>query len=53
MIRQALPSNSEDLLIVVLHLWIYGCRAYVYIPQEKISKLDVKSILCILAGYDE
>lgn len=35
------------------HLRIYGCKAYVHIPREKRSKLEVKSVSCILVGYDD
>jgi hypothetical protein len=33
------------------HLRTFGCDAYVHIPTEKRSKLDMKSQKCILVGY--
>ena len=25
------------------HLWVFGCKAFVHIPKDEISKLDVKT----------
>ena len=33
------------------HLWIIGCTAYVHINKQLCTKLDAKSIKCILVGY--
>ena len=33
------------------HLRVFGCRIFVYIPQDKQSKLDSKSKECIFLGY--
>jgi hypothetical protein len=35
------------------HLRSFGCDAYVHIPKEKRSKLDMKSQKCILVGYGD
>src|SRR5689334_16283469 len=33
------------------HLRVFGCTAYVHIPQQKRHKLDQKALKCILVGY--
>jgi hypothetical protein len=35
----------------VLHLRVFGCIAYVHVPDEKRSKLDLKAEKCIFIGY--
>ena len=35
------------------HLRVFGCPAYVHIPNEEISKLDAKSRQCIFLGYQK
>lgn len=35
------------------HLRIFGCRLYVYVPDEKRQKLDAKTQECILIGYND
>ena len=30
---------------------MFGCKAYVYIPKDERSKLDLKSKECIFLGY--
>ena len=37
----------------VAHLRIFGCKAYVHIPQEKRQKLDKKTLECAYLGYSE
>ena len=34
-------------------LRVFGCPAYVHIPNEEISKLDAKSRQCIFLGYQK
>ena len=33
------------------HLKVFGCIAYVHIPDDKSSKLDLKAEKCIFIGY--
>ncbi len=33
------------------HLHIFGCKAFVHIPKDERSKLDVKTRQCIFLGY--
>nr|CAD1822672.1 unnamed protein product [Ananas comosus var. bracteatus] len=33
------------------HLRIFGCEAYIHIPKESRTKLDVKSRKCVFLGY--
>ena len=33
------------------HLRVFGCQAYVHVPDAKRSKLDAKSTRCIFIGY--
>ena len=35
------------------HLRVFGCKAYVYIPKDERTKLDVKSRQCIFLGYGQ
>jgi hypothetical protein len=35
----------------VSHLKVFGCIAYVHVPDEKKSKLDPKADKCIFIGY--
>jgi len=35
----------------VLHFRVFGCIAYVHVPDEKRSKLNPKAQKCILIGY--
>jgi hypothetical protein len=35
----------------VSHLKVFGCIAYVHVPDEKRSKLDPKAEKCIFIGY--
>ncbi len=35
----------------VSHLRVFGCIAYVHVPDEKISKLNPKTDKCIFIGY--
>ncbi len=37
----------------IAHLRIFGCKAFVHIPDEKRRKLDPKSLECIFLGYAE
>eukprot|EP01018_Ginkgo_biloba_P010166 Gb_31047 [translate_table: standard] len=38
---------------LVTHFRVFGCVAYVHIPNKKWKKMDVKSQLCIFVGYSE
>ena len=33
------------------HLFVFGCKAFVHIPKDERSKLDVKARQCIFRGY--
>jgi len=33
-------------------LRVFGCRAFVHVPQQKRTKLEAKSKVCIFVGYD-
>ncbi|CAL8081534.1 unnamed protein product [Prunus armeniaca] len=33
------------------HLTVFGCRVFIHIPKDEISKLDMKSKECIFVGY--
>jgi len=35
------------------HLRVFGCDAYVHVPKEKQTKLDIKSEKCIFIGYKD
>ncbi len=35
----------------VSHVIVFGCIAYVHVPNEKRSKLDPKAEKCIFIGY--
>ncbi|GJU99983.1 putative RNA-directed DNA polymerase [Tanacetum coccineum] len=35
------------------HFRVWGCLAHVHVPKEKRTKLDDKSVLCILTGMSE
>ena len=35
------------------YLKIFGCLGFLYIPKNKIKKLDTKVVKCFLIGYDE
>ncbi|KAJ3474090.1 hypothetical protein NLI96_g12654 [Meripilus lineatus] len=42
--HQLFTGNVPD----ISHLRIFGCKAYVHIPDEKRQKLDSKSLPCVL-----
>ncbi len=61
-IQNKVPTSALDGIVKVqwtrrkpsiLDLRTFGCDAYVHIPKEKRSKLDVKSQKCILVGYND
>jgi len=33
------------------HLRVFGCKAFVHVPKDERSKLDVKSRQCIFISY--
>jgi hypothetical protein len=37
----------------VAHIRVFGCKAYVHVPDERRRKLDAKSMECIHLGYAE
>jgi hypothetical protein len=37
----------------ISHLRIFGCKGFFHIPDEKRTKLEVKSTPCIFVGYSE
>lgn len=46
--------RGEECVLEMLHLKRIGCVAYVLIPSKRRdSKLDLRSIKCILVGYDQ
>ncbi|RDX75554.1 hypothetical protein CR513_44548, partial [Mucuna pruriens] len=34
------------------HLRVFGCKAFVHVPKDERSKLDMKTRQCIFIGYD-
>ncbi|KAL4568926.1 hypothetical protein LXL04_024547 [Taraxacum kok-saghyz] len=38
---------------IVEHFRIWGCLAHVHIPKEKRTKLENKSVMCVLTGMSE
>jgi transposase InsO family protein len=45
--KEKFTSKKPD----VSHLRVFGCIAYVHVPDEKKSKLDPKAVKCIFIGY--
>jgi len=45
-LEEKFTSNKLD----VSHLKVFGCIAYVHVPDEKRSKLDPKAEKCIFIG---
>jgi hypothetical protein len=37
----------------VSHLKLFGCDAFVHVPEEKRSNMDKKEVKCIFIGYKE
>ncbi len=37
----------------VSHLRVFGCKAFAHVPDEKRTKLESKSMPCVLLGYYE
>lgn len=35
------------------HLKIFGCKAYMHVPNEQRSKLDSKTTPCVFVGYGD
>lgn len=35
------------------HLRVFGCKAYVHVPNDERSKLDSKTRQCIFVGYGQ
>ena len=35
------------------HLRVFGCKAFVHIPKDERSKLDVKTRQCVFIGYGQ
>ena len=35
------------------HLKVFGCKAFVHVPKDERSKLDVKTRQCIFVGYGQ
>ena len=35
------------------HFRVFGCIAHVYVPEERMTKLDNRSITCVLLGFSE
>ena len=35
------------------HLRVFGCKAFVHIPKDEKSKLDVKTRQCVFIGYSQ
>jgi hypothetical protein len=46
-----LEENFTSKKLDVSHLKVFGCIAYVHVPNEKKSKLDPKVDKCIFIGY--
>jgi hypothetical protein len=38
---------------LVAHLKVFGCDAFVHVPEEKRSTLDKKAVKCVFIGYKE
>jgi len=47
--QEACADTKPD----VSHLKVFGCKTFMHIPIEKISKLESKSIPCVFLGYCE
>jgi len=45
--KEKFTSKKPD----VSHLRVFGCIAYVHVPDEKKSKLNPKAQKCIFIGY--
>ena len=37
--------------VIYDHLRVFGCRAFVHVPNDERSKLDKKTRQCIFIGY--
>jgi hypothetical protein len=37
----------------VFHLKVFGCKAFAHVPNEKMTKLESKSMPCVFLGYYE
>lgn len=35
------------------HLRVFGCKTFVHVPNDEISKLDAKTRPCVFIGYGE
>ena len=35
------------------HFWVFGCIAHVHVPEEMRTKLDNRSITCVILGVSE
>ena len=61
MLKNLVPGKNQDKCPAELftgkkpavgHLRVWGCRAFVHVPDEKRKKLDAKSVECMFVGYD-
>ncbi|KAB5560993.1 hypothetical protein DKX38_005950 [Salix brachista] len=52
---RALPAKADRVWngkdVSYDHLRVFGCKAFVHIPKDERSKLDVKTRQCIFLGY--
>ncbi|KAL6343157.1 hypothetical protein AAG906_020946 [Vitis piasezkii] len=51
--RKVAKKDESQHPIDYSSLRVFGCPAYVHIPNEEISKLDAKSRQCIFLGYQK
>ena len=35
------------------HFWVFGCITHVHVPEERRTKLDNRSITCVLLGVSK
>ena len=44
-------KHGMERALVVTHMQVFGCLAYVHVPAQQRHKLEVKAFKCIFVGY--